>query len=232
MPDPQMTRDPTVSNAAATRIFLRPIATPIPLGFFALATASLLLAGAELHWFTASDRTIVAVVLVAFTFPLQLLASVFGFLGRDTAVATSFGVLCATWLVLGIDRLLTPPGHTSPAVGVLLLAAAGWVALCATGASLGKLGPAIVLGLAALRFAVTGVHELTGSGGLQRASAIVGLVLVAAVVYVALALELESLQRRTLLPVLRRGRGREAVEGDLADQTRTAEHEPGVREQL
>jgi len=56
---------------------LRPIATPFPLGCFALATASLLVAGSELGWFATSDRPIVAVVLVGFCFPLQMLASVY-----------------------------------------------------------------------------------------------------------------------------------------------------------
>lgn len=227
--------DPTQAaneNAAATRIFLRPIATPFPLGFFALATASLLAAGAELSWFSASDQTLVAVVLVGFAFPLQLLASVFGFLGRDTVAATGFGVQGATWLVVGVAMLLSPPGHTSRVVGVLLCAAAAWVALCALGASLGKLGPALVLALTALRFLVTGLYELTGGAGIEDAAGIIGLVLVGTVAYVSLALEVENLQRQTILPLLRRGRGAEALSGDLATQTRSVHHEAGVREQL
>ncbi len=215
-----------------TRIVLRPIATPFPLGFLALATASLLVAGMELGWFTSTDRPMIAIVLIAFSFPLQLIASVFGFLGRDTVAATGFGVQGATWLIVGIDLLLTPPHHTSRPLGVFLLAAAAWVLICALGSAMGKLAPAAVLMLTSLRFLLTGLHELTASTALGHAAAIVGLALVAAAAYVAAALEVENLQRRTVLPVLRRGRGIEAMQGDLAQQTRHISNEAGVREQL
>lgn len=216
----------------ATRIMLRPIATPFPLGFSALATASLLVAGLELGWFPASDRTIVAVVLVAFAFPLQLVASIFGFLGRDTAAATGFGVQGGTWLVVGIDLLLNRSGTTSPALGVLLLAASAWITVSAAGAMLGKLVPAGVLALTALRFLITGIYELTGTASAEHTAAVVGLLLVVAAAYGALALEVENLERRTVLPVLRRGHGREAMAGDLPTQSRAVEHEAGAREQL
>lgn len=218
--------------AEATRIYLRPIATPFPLGFGALACASLLMAGTELGWFRASDRPIVAVALIGFAFPLQMLASVFGFLGRDTAAATGFGIQGGTWLVVGVDILLTKPGSTGHALGVLLLAASGWILLCAVGSALGKLAPAGVLFLTALRFLLTGLYELSGSHGLEHAAATEGLVLVAAAAYVAFALEVENLQRRTVLPLLRRGRGAEAMHADLATQAQRLDREAGVREQL
>ncbi|MGB0091293.1 MAG: hypothetical protein WBP81_01955 [Solirubrobacteraceae bacterium] len=56
--------------------------------------------------------------------------------------------------------------------------------------------------------------------------------LVAAAAYVALALEVENLQRRTVLPVFPRSHGAEAMRGDLAEQSRRLEREAGVREQL
>ena len=220
------------ASLQATRIFLRPIATPFPLGFSGLATASLLTAGSELGWFSSSDRLVVGLVLIAFTFPVQLLASVFGFLGRDTAAATSFGVQGAMWLVVGLDRLLSAAGSTSPALGVLLCAAAAWVALGALGAALGKLVPAAVLLLASARFLLTGLHELTASPGLEHVAGVVGLVLTGICAYALLALELESLQGRTVLPLLRRGSGREAMTASLDAQAQSLEHESGVREQL
>lgn len=216
----------------ATRIFLRPIASPFPVGFSGLATASLLVAGSELGWYAGSNRMVVALALIAFAFPLQVIASVFGFLGRDSSAATSFGVQSVTWLVVGLDRLLSPPGSTSPALGVLLCAAAAWVALCALGSALGKLVPAGVLCLVALRFLLTGLYELSSSHGLEHATGIVGLVLVAACAYAIPALEIEGLQRRTVLPLLRRGSGREAMEAGLAEQSERVQHEAGVREQL
>jgi succinate-acetate transporter protein len=223
---------PSPGAATATRISLRPIATPFPLGFFALATASLLVAGLELGWFPTSDRTIVAMVLVGFAFPLQMLASIFGFLGRDTAAATGFGVQGGTWLVVGLDLLLSPAGSSSAALGVLLLAAAAWILMCALGSALGKLAPASVLGLTSIRFLLTGLYEVTASTALAHAAAIVGLALVAVAAYVAFALVVENLQRRTVLPVLRRGHGAEAMHGDLDTQAGRLDHEAGVREQL
>jgi uncharacterized protein len=77
-----------------------------------------------------------------------------------------------------------------------------------------------------------GFVALGCSHAVEHAAGIVGLVLVAMVAYAALALELENLRRRTVLPLLRRGHGEEAMSADLAHQTRGLEHEAGVREQL
>lgn len=226
---------PGPSDAArSTRVVLRPIASPFPLGFSGLATASLLVAGLELHWYSGGggNRMMVALVLIGFSFPLQFLASVFGFLGRDTSAATSFGVQSATWLVVGLDLLLSRPGSTSHPLAVLLFASSGVVLLCALGSAMGKLVPAAVLFLVCLRYLVTGLYEASGSPGLEDAAAIVGLVLTASCAYAVLALELENLQRRTVLPLLRRGSGREAMSADLPEQSQRLAHEAGVREQL
>ena len=224
---------PASDAVQSTRVVLRPVASPFPLGFSALATASLLVAGAELGWLSSSsDRLVVALVLIGFAFPLQLLSSIFGFLSRDSSAATSFGVQAATWLVVGLARLLTAPGSTSHAVGMLLCAASAWVALCALGSALGKLVPAGVLSLVSLRFLLTGLYQLTASRGVEHAAGIVGLVLVAACGYTILAMEVEGLEHRTVLPLFRHGPGREAMSERFAEQSERARHEPGVREQL
>jgi hypothetical protein len=223
---------PPLSPETATRIFLRPLATPFPLGFVTLATASLMLAGSELGWFSSADERVVAVVLVAFAFPLQFVSSVFGFLSRDTVAATGFGVQAGAWLVIGIERLLTPPHHPDHALGVFLLAACAWLLICTLGATVGKLAPAAVLVLVSLRYLLTGLYQLTASSSLEHAAGIAGAALVAPAAYVAIALELENVERRTVLPLLRRGRGAEAMQGDLARQARRLEREAGVREQL
>lgn len=111
-------------------------------------------------------------------------------------------------------------------------AASAWVALCALGSAMGKLVPAMVLSLVSLRFLVTGLYQLTASRGLEHTAAIIGLVLVAACAYAILALEIEGLQRRTVLPLLRRGSGREAMSASLAEQSQRLHYEAGVREQL
>jgi uncharacterized protein len=50
--------------------------------------------------------------------------------------------------------------------------------------------------------------------------------------YLALALMIEDAQHRTVLPLLRRGEARTAVESHLRDQVAAIEREAGVRGQL
>jgi hypothetical protein len=78
----------------ATRIVLRPIANPLPLGFLALGAGTLVVAGLQLDWFAATEGRSVALILLAFVFPLQLLAAIFGFFARDVVAGTGMGVLC------------------------------------------------------------------------------------------------------------------------------------------
>lgn len=215
-----------------TRIVLRPIGSPLPLGFLALAGATTLLSGLQLGWLAPTQGESVAFILLAFAFPLQLVASVFGFLARDTVGGTGMGVLAGTWASVGLVMLTSPPGNTSDALGLLLLLAAVAMLVPASAAATGKLVAAAVLATTAVRFAVTGLYELTASATLQDAAGVVGLVLAAIAIYAALALELEDVKRATVLPVLRRGIGRESIEGNLAEQLGRVEREAGVREQL
>ena len=91
---------------------------------------------------------------------------------------------------------------------------------------------AAVMGLAAVRFAVTGVHECTASPTWKTVAGVTGLVLGAVAYYAAFGFELEDARRRTVLPLLRRGQARTALQGDVADQLDAVAHEAGVREQL
>ena len=214
------------------RVFLRPIASPLALGFLALGGATLLLSGLQLGWFPTSETRYVAFALMTFGAPLQLLASVFGFLARDPVAATGMGVLAATWLTVGLVKLSSAPTATSSVLGVFLVFAGAALLVPASSAFFGKLVPAAVLLTAALRFFLTGLYQLSANQGLHYAAGIVGLVLLAVALYAALALQLEDVRRKTVLPVLRVGAGRAAVEGAPADQLEGVEHEAGVREQL
>jgi hypothetical protein len=51
-------------------------------------------------------------------------------------------------------------------------------------------------------------------------------------VYAALAFELEDSRLRTVLPTLRRGQGRQALSGTIADELGQIYREAGVRKQL
>jgi hypothetical protein len=207
-----------IPSAAPTRVVLRPVASPLPLGFLALALATVPFAAVQLGWIAPTEGRVAAIAALAATVPLQLLASVFGFLARDVVAGTGMGVLAGTWGTVGLVTATSPPGSVSPGLGVLLVTAGVCMLVPAVSAS-AKLVPATVMTLAAVRFAVTGAYHLTASAGWKWASGWVGLLLGAVAVYAALALALESTQGRTVLPLGRRAPAEPAGE-------------PGVRQQL
>jgi hypothetical protein len=138
-----------VTVDANTRIFLRPIGNPLPLGFLALAGGSLVVTGLQLGWLAEAEGHDVALILLAFVFPLQLLTSVFGYLARDVVAGTGMGLLAGIWLSIALVMLGAEPGATSDALGLFLLIAAVAMMVPATAAWTAKLVPAAVLTAAA-----------------------------------------------------------------------------------
>jgi uncharacterized protein len=205
---------------ATTRVMLRPIGNPLPLGFLALSGGTLLVSGLQLGWLSDSDGMDVALILIAFVFPLQLVTSVFGYLGRDVVAGTGMGILSGTWLSIGLVTLTSPAGSTSDALGLFLLLAAVAMLVPALAALSGKLVAVAVLGTTAVRFACTGMYQLTVSETWKDIAGVVGLVLCAVAVYAALAIAIEDARRTTVLPTGRRGAGRDV------------EDEAGIRPQL
>jgi uncharacterized protein len=216
----------------AARIVLRPVGNPLPLGFLSLAGGTLLVSGLQLEWLAPGDAHDVALILIAFVAPLQLVTTVFGFLARDVVAGTGMGILAGTWLSIGLVRLTGEPGSTSDALGLFLLLA-GVAMLVPTAASAtGKLVPALVLATTATRFATTGLYELTNTATWKDIAGVVGLVLCGLAVYAALAMALEDARHKTVLPLGRVGAGRESLEGGFAAQPGHIGQEAGVREQL
>jgi succinate-acetate transporter protein len=204
----------------AERVFLRPIGNPLPLGFLALSAATMLVSGLQLGWLEPSQGKDVALVLIAFVFPLQLLTSVVGYLARDVVAGTGMGILAGTWLSVGLVMLTSPAGSTSDALGLFLLVAGLAMLVPATAAASGKLVAVAVLSTTAVRFLCTGMYELTASSTWKHVAGVVGLALFAVAVYAALAMALEEARRHTVLPTGRRGAGTDVVD------------EPGIRPQL
>jgi uncharacterized protein len=202
----------------ATRVVLRPLATPLPLGFLALVLATTLFSAVQLGWVPPAQGRVAAYAALVATVPLQFLAAVMGFLARDPVAATGMGVLTGTWAVVGLTTLTSPPGGVSAGLGVFLVAAGVCMLVPAVSAG-AKPVPAAVMALAGVRFAVTGVHHLTASATWQVTAGWVGLALALLALYAALALELEGSHRRTVLPLGRRSPA-------------AAAGEPGVRPQL
>jgi len=210
-----------------TRIVVRPIGSPTALGLYGLATGTLVLAGQQLDWVGISEQKSLGLLLIAFPFLTQLLASIWGFLARDAVAGTAMGLLALTWLSIGLVEFSSDPGSTSDALGLLLLASATAMALTGLIASLSKIGVALVFITASIRFALGAIHQLTGSAAWEDAAGIVGVVL-----YVAFAAELEDAHGRTVLPLGRRMRGSLAVVGSLEEQMKHAPNEAGVRQTL
>jgi succinate-acetate transporter protein len=216
----------------AARVVLRPIANPFALGFMGLAGDTITVAGTELGWISHADALHAGLIVIIFAPSLQAIACVFGFLGRDAVAATGMGVLAGTWASIGAVMLTSPPGAASHALGTLLFLAAAAVLISATIAAATKLVPAIVMALVAARFTVTGIYQFIPDAGWKAASGTVGLVLGLAAVYGASSLELESMRRSPLLPVWRRGSGRQALTPDLSAQVSEVAAEAGVRKHL
>lgn len=215
----------------ATLVVLRPIASPLPLGFLALAVATGAFASVRLSWIPQDQGHTVALGVLVLTVPLQFLAAVMGFLARDPVAATGMGILSGTWAAACLATLTSPPGAASEGLGIILLMSATCLLIPAAAART-KAVPALVILTSATRFAVTGIAEIDGGDSWMHFAGWVGIALAVLSVYAALALELEGSESRTVLPLGRTGASKKAVDGSLADQVEQVATEPGVRQQL
>jgi uncharacterized protein len=236
-PSEQAARDGQVSDRPTpetmTRIVLRPVATSLPLGFFAFGTGSILLTALELKWVPASQVSVLMVMLLAFVVPLEVMAGVFAFPARDSGAASALTLLGAAWATTALTILRAAPGTTSASLGIFLLTLSALMLVLSVGALRSKPLLGVLLLAGACRFVLTGLYELTvGGTTLEHASGWIGLPLAVFSLYGGLALLLEDGAQRTVLPLGRRGRARTSLEGDLEHQIEQAESEPGIRRQL
>ena len=219
-------------NEPQVRIVVRPIASPLTLGFLALAVGTFTMAGAELSWIPAAEDSSAGLAVLLFVFPLQALGGIYGFQARDSIAGTGMGLLAGGWLITGTLTFLGARGKPDGALGLTLLAVATTILVPATvGAASKPLASAVMTGTA-LRFYLTAAYELSGGSAWKYAGAAEGLVLAALAVYAALAFELEDNRLHTVLPTFRRGLGRQALNGSISAELAQAGHEAGVRKQL
>jgi succinate-acetate transporter protein len=225
------TGDPAVV-AQQVRVVLRPVASPLPLAFAAFGIGSLVFALQQLNVLSVQVAPSVDLLLTVFLAPLQLIAAFYAFWARETLAATGLSLLAVTWPSTLLVSKSLPIGATSPVLAAFYLALGGFLLVLAAPGLVGKplIGSLIIV--AAARFIVSGLYEALDDTGLERASGVLGLLITATGAYGALALGLEDVQHRTILPVGRRGEARTAFDGDLATQAEPLEHEAGVRRQL
>jgi succinate-acetate transporter protein len=214
------------------RIVVRPYATSLALGFFAFGIGMLLLAGMSNGWLHPSDRHTVGLLLASFVFPLELLSAVIAFLARDTFGATGLGLFATSWLALGLSNTQASEASLSRAVGLYEFGFAFAIGLLAIAAFGGKPLIGVLLGVATVRSALSGVHEWGGPSWAWTAAGWIALAIFAVAMYGGLAFLLEDVQKRQVLPVFRRGASKESLEGDLNAQLRDLADEAGVRKTL
>jgi uncharacterized protein len=221
-----------LAPADMARIMLRPIASSLPLGFFAFSVGSVLLTALELHWVPLAQTRPLLVMVLAFVVPLETLAGVFAFLARDSGAATALTVLGTAWAATAITMLMGAPGATSPALGIFLLMLSVMMILLCVGALRSKPLFGVLLAIGASRFALTGAFQVADWPAGGTVAGWIGLPLAAFALYGGLALLLEDGAQQTVLPLGRRGRARTSLEGEMRHQIHLAEREPGVRRQL
>lgn len=211
---------------------VRPYATSLALGFFSFGIGMLLLGGFANGWLHPSDRHTVGILLAAFVFPLELLSAVIAFLARDSFGATGLGLFTTSWLALGLADTQASEASLSRAVGLFELGFAFAVLLLAIAAYSGKPLIALILTVAAARSALAGVHEWGGPSWAWTTAGWLAVAIFALAMYGGLAFLLEDVQKRSVLPTLRRGASRESLDGDLRAQLAGLADEAGVRKTL
>ncbi len=214
-----------------TRIVLRPVGSGLPLGFFSFAIGMLVIGCQAIGWIPVSEQREVGMVLMSFVFPLELVATIFAFLARDTLGATTLGLFTTSWLTIGWLELASPPGATSVALGIYLFGFAAVATLLATLSALGKPLFSVLLLTAATRMVLSGVYEVGGGRELDRVSGGFAVGLAAVALYGGVALGLEDARQRQVLPLFRRGSAETAFEG-YERQLERLQAEAGVRQQL
>jgi len=219
------------AHRSPVRITLRPLASPLPIGFFAFAIGSFLFSVLELGWVPATQTKQLAIIMLVFVGPLELIACVLAFWARDPGGATALGLFGMTWETVGV-LLFTATSPRSAMLGTFMLAVSAVILAFAASAVRVKPVLTLVALLATARFAITGVYQIHGGARWEHVSGWLGLPLAAAAFYLAVALMLEDANHRTILPTMRRGSARTAIEGGLAGQVSGIEREAGVRGQL
>jgi hypothetical protein len=222
--------EPHNQALASTRIVLRPLGSAMPLGLFGFSAGALITACWDLHWVSKTEFKPAAIALLTFVMPLEALSSIFGFLSRDSAGATAMGIFAASWAVFGTFWLAIGP-QQSPILGIFSILLG--TATCCLSIVAWSVKPllAIVLGIAMIRDVFLASFHLGATGALAGVGWC-GLILTPLSVYTGFAFLLEDANQRTIIPLFRRGKARQSLEGSLAEQLQRIEGEAGVRNQL
>jgi succinate-acetate transporter protein len=211
------------------RIVLRPIGSPLPLGFFTVAIDSVLVSALQFGILPAAAHQAVALIVFP-AFVVQLVVAIFSFLGRDSIAGTLMLSFATSWLV---DALIfyQEPVDSAKAFGIFLVVFSIFAAFMLA-VALPKRALAAVIAVAVPRYLVSGIAELTGNQTIEKVAAVLGFLLAGVAIYTAFALLLEDVRGIEILPIGRSGPAYHAVHGNLAVQLRNIERQAGVRRTL
>lgn len=215
-------------TADRIRVVLRPMGTPLPLGFIGLFFGTAAFSALQLGWVADDQEKIIAAAVLAFSVPVQLIACVFGIMARDPIAGTGMGILTGTWAMIGVSTLLGAPGTTSPGLGVLLILTALVILIPAAAGAAKKLAAGVMV-LGSVRYILTGIAEISGVSEMMAVAGWAGIALAAVAFYAALGFSLEDAHHRPVIPVFRAGG---APGGDLHEETSQLEREAGIRSEL
>lgn len=228
---PSRESESTEEQFEQTRLVLRPLASPLPLGLYSFAIGSLVVAVGQLGAFGPADTQTVNFLLATFVALPELVAAVIAYLSREAVVATLLGLVSLTWPTTLVVSLTTTE-MTSPPLGVLYLGVGGVLLMMGGPALQAKPLVGCLILVASVRYVTSGLWEVTGVTGWQIASGIAGLGIAGFAGYLGFALALEDTRHRTVLPTGRRGEAAMAFNGDLRSQIASLPNEAGVRNQL
>jgi succinate-acetate transporter protein len=214
------------------RIVLRPVASSAPVAFYAFGAGTILYSALQLQWMSAQQSKPLAIILLAFVGPLEIMAGLVAYAARDAGVATAMLIFGAVWIALGLELYTSPPGSRSTAVGMFMLTIAAAVLMISTGAIVARPLLGLLALLATARFALSGVYELYGGVNIEHASGWLGIPIIAISLYGGTAFLLEETMRKQILPIGRRRGAAAALEGDLSRQIEPVAREAGVRHLL
>ena len=215
--------------SGVTRIVLRPIGSPLPIGLFIVVIGSSMVSALQWGILSGADRKSVALIMFP-AFVIQLIAAIVAFLDRDSGSGTLMMTFAGLWLVIGLVFYLSPPG-ASETFGIFLILISVLVMLMLP-VALPKRALAAVAAVAVPRFLLSGIAAATNSVTIGQVAALLGFFLAAVALYGAFALLLEEARGREILPTGRSGPAAKAMHGDLALQTRNIEDQAGVRRTL
>ena len=111
---------------AMTRIVLRPIGSPLPLGFFTVAIDNVLVSTLQWGVLPATDRQAVALIVLP-AFFVQAIVGLIAIGARDSSAGTLMLSFATTWLVDSLVLYLGPPGAAA-ALGIFYVVFAVFVA--------------------------------------------------------------------------------------------------------